>query len=638
MGPPGAFRGGSGGATARGQVRLPDRAPTGATDVTDATTISRLQSTAGNRAVAQLITAQREDEKKAAPAAEPKADAKADAKPATAANNAALRKAWGDAGLVAGDKLFDLVNSDLGVDKLVDMALPELIGFANEGAAAGFAKGTEDSKGEVKDIGLDKKEAGQITEALTGWAKQGAEKWLKSDAGQGFIKKAQGFVNEHPKGAYWAIVTAITLGIAGAVTAYFAGAIDPKELKKKFEVRGLTIDAAVDLGKFQERVLQSAKLGLSGKAGPGTLGVEGTAKSVSDKTGSGYELGATGSYTLGDEKKGASAKLSGGAAYSTLKDETSANLGANLKLKPITLESTFKFQGDGSGVLDTSVVGKVSDDLTVSAGATGGVYGPAESKTPLGYKLSLTSAKGKGESDKVTVDVAPKARIVTFGVEQTRNLWGGSLTTSVAQGAAGIGYAREALKADLKYTLDKAGAASLGVGASGKGEGIDAAFTGKFGLETGQLEQLTVHLGFTTPDETLKFLQDISIQVAAGKVDTKATETIKVRLKQIAVEVEGSLGQKNNNATGSVRAEIGWKLPNGLVIGAGAQASSTPGKDGVPSPWMAGPSLSIGHEALPIRLVGTVGIPLAGAPDGAPPVFGLSVATPFEFLGGGKKK
>ena len=617
--------------------------------------IARLQSSAGNRAVAhllgsdvaqralagggsgnratmRLLTAQREDEKKPAAAPEPTDGSK----PAPIADKAALRQAWADAGLVAGDKLFDLVNSDLGADKLVDMALPGLMGLANEGVAAGFAKGTEDTKGEVKDVGLDKKEAGQVTEALTGWAKQGAETWLKSSAGKKFIADAQGFVNNHPKGAYWAIVTALTLGIAGAVAAYFTNNIDPTEIKKKFEVGGLTIDAAVDIGKFQERIVQSAKLGLSGKKGPGTAAIEGTAKAVTDaKTKEeGYDLGVTGSYTLGDEKKGPSAKFSGGYAYSTLKDESSANIGANLKLKPITIDSTFKFQADGSGVLDASAVGKLSNDLTLSAGASGGVYGAAESKAPVGYKLALTADKGKGESDKVTMDVDPKARIVTFGAEQTRNLWGGSLTASVAQGAAGIGYAREALKLDLKYTLDKSGASTLDVGASGKAEGLDAAFAGKFGLETGQLEKLTVHLGFTTPDETLKFLHDLSVQVAAGKVDAKATETIKVRLKQIAIEVEGSVGQKNDKATTSGRAEVGWKLPSGLIIGAGAQVSSGGGKDG--APWTAGPMLSIGHEAIPIRLVGTVGVPFAGAPD-TPPVFGLSVATPFEFLGGGKK-
>jgi hypothetical protein len=623
--------------TAHGQVRSLHPAPAGATNASDATTISRLQSTAGNRAVAQLIAAQREDAKKPATPAAPNAGTK----PAGAADKAALRKAWDDAGLVAGGKLFDLVNSDLGMDKLVDMALPGLIGFANEGAAAGFAKGTEDTKGEVKAIGLDKKEAGQITGALTGWAQQGAETWLKSSDGKKFIERAQGFVNNHPKGAYWAIVTALTLGVAGAVTAYFTNNIDPPAFKKKFEAKGLTIDAAVDLGKFQERILQSAKLGLSGKAGPGALGVEGTAKSVTDKRGSGYDLGVTGSYTLGDDKKGASAKLSGGYAYNTLKDAASANLGAHMRYKPLTIDTTFKFQDDGSGVLDTSLVGKLSEDMTLSAGASGGVYGPAESKAPVGYKLALTTAKGKGESDKVTMDMDPKARIVTFGVAETRNLWGGSITASTSQGAgaggtAGLSFARNALKLDLKYTLDKAGQSALDIGASGKGEGVDAAFAGKFGLETGQLEKLSVHLGFTTPDETLKFLHDLSIELAAGKVDAKATETIKLRLRQIAVEVEGSLGEKDDKATGSARAEVGWKLPSGLIIGAGAQVTNTGGSGKGLSPWMAGPMLSVSHEALPIRLTGGVFAPIDAA-TATPPVFALGISGNFEFLSGKKK-
>lgn len=630
---PGAKRGGQGAATrpeARSALTSSNDNATG-----DIATISRLQANAGNRAVTELLTAQREDEQQPAalapgPRTAPKVDPKTD--------KTALRKAWAEAGLVAGDKVFDLVNADLSMESLLGMALPELVGLANEGAAAGFAKGTQGTKGEVKEVGLDKKEAGQITGALTSWAQKGADTWLKGSSGKAFLEKAQGFVNQHPKGAYWVIVSTLAVAVAGAVTAYFANAIDPTEIKKKFESHGLNIDAAADIGKFQERVLQSAKLGLSGKAGPGTLGVEGTAKTVSDKTGTGYELGATGSYTLGDDKKGPSAKLSGGYAYNTLKDESSASIGANMKFKPLTIDTTFKFQGDGSGVLDTSVVGKLADNLTLSAGATGGVYGPAESKTPVAYKLALTSTNGK-ENDKVTMDVDPNARIVTFGTEQTRNLLGGSLTTSVANGAgttAGLSFARNALKADLKYTLDKAGAASLDVGASGKVEGIDGAFAGKFGLETGQLEKLTVHLGFTSPDETLKFLHEMSIEIAAGKVDAKATETIKVRLKQIAVEVEGSVGQKDDKAKGSARAEVGWKLPSGLIIGAGAQATNTGGTGGAASPWMVGPILSVSHEALPIRLSGGVFTPIDPATPTAP-VFALGVSGNFDFASGKKK-
>lgn len=659
-GGPSGWRGGSRGAASRSGAR------SGA-----GPTISRLQSTAGNRAVAQLlaaggelgsiddlaaggnraalsllaahdlggrqrsagVTAQREDEKKP--------DAKPDAKTDPKSDKKALRQAWADAGLVAGGPLFDLINDDLSIESLVGMALPGLVGLANEGAAAGFAKGTEDTKGEVKPIGLDKKEAGQVTEALTGWAQKGADTWLKGSDGKKFLAKAQAFVNEHPKGAYWVVVSTLAVAIAGAVTAYFSNMIDPKEFKKTFEVKGLKIDAAVDLGKFQERILQSAKLGLSGKAGAGTLGVEGSAKSVTDKKESGYELGVTGSYTLGDEKKGPSAKLSAGYAYNTLKGESSGSLGAGFKYKPLTLDTTFKFMGDGSGVLDTSLVGKLSEDMTLSAGATVGAYGPAASKSPLGYKLALTSTKGK-DSDKVTLDLDGKTRAVTFGTEQTRALWGGSFTTSTSQGTAGsttgVAFTRDALKLDLKYSLDKAGKASLDTGASVKAEGIEAAFAGKFGLETGQLEKLTVHLGFTTPDETLKFLHDLSVEVAAGKVESKATETIKLRLKQIAVEVEGSVSEKAGKAGAGFRSEVGWKLPSGLILGVGASASVTPGKDGVPAPWLVGPLVSVSHEALPVRLVGGVNVPVGPGSEGMPPVFGLSVTGNFEFWAEKNKK
>jgi hypothetical protein len=600
----------------------------------------------GNRAALRLLPVQRDDKQPDA-----KTDAKPDAKAAAKPDTKALRKAWADAGLVAGGPLFDLINDDLSVAKLLDMGLPELAGLAGTGAAAGFDKATEagGSKGQVKPVGLETGEVKQVGEALAGWAVKAADKWLKSDAGKKFLAKAQGFINEHPKAAYWTIVSTLALGIGGAVTGYFMGAFDPKEFKKSFEIRGLKIDAAVDLGNFKERVLQSGKLAMSGVAGPGVLGIEGSAKTATEGKGkdakTGYDLGVTGSYKLGDEKKDApSGKVTAGYGYNTIKDQSQVSLGAGFKYKPLTLDTTWKFQGDGSGVLDTSVTGKLSDNLTLTAGTTVGAYGPASRDTPLGYKLALTSTKGK-DSDKVTLDMDPKTKIVTFGTEQTRQLWGGALTTSTGQNMLGAGmnagasYARNALKLDLKYTVDKAGKETLDVGASGKGEGVDAAFAGKFGLDTGDLEQLTVKLGFTNTDETLKFLHEMSIDVASGKVEAKATETIKLRLKQIALEIKGSLGESKGKAgPAEARIDVGWKLPSGLILGAGFGGSYTPGKEGVPAPWLVGPNVSVSHEALPIRLVGGVNVPVGPGSEGMPPVFGLSVSPNFEFWSEKKKK
>lgn len=640
--------------------------------------VARLQSTAGNRAVAKLLTdgvdhgpldhvsahgnraaaamlapVQREDEKSTppAPGAKPdgKGDKKADAK-GGGASTKALRKAWADAGLVAGGPLFDLINDDLSLASLLDMGLPELGGLVGKGTEAGVEKATEaaGTKGEVKPIGLSSKEAGQVGGALAGWAAGAAQKWLKTENGKKFLAKAQGVINEHPKAAYWTIVSTLALGIAGAVTGYCLGAFDPPEFKKQFEIRGIKIDAAADLGNIKEKVLQSGKLAMSFKAGPGTLSISGTAKGVTEGKGKdekkGDEYGAEVSYAVGDEKSGGSGKGTVGYSYNSAKDQGTVSLGTAFKFKPLVLDTTWKFQGDGSGVLDTSVTGKLSDNLTLTGQTTVGAYGPASHDAPLGYKLSLTSTAGK-ESEKVSLNMDAKTKDVSFGVEQTRMLWGGALTTSNTQGltggpamSTGMSYARNALKADLKYTVDKMGKEALDVGASGKGEGLEAAFTARFGLETSQIEKLTVHLGFTTPDETLKFLHDLSVEVVAGKVDSKATETIKVRLKQIAIEVEGSLGEKGGKASAGARAEVGWKLPAGLVVGAGVSASLTPGKEGVPAPWMVTPGVSVSHEALPIRLVGGVSVPVGPGSEGMAPVFGLSVSPNFEFWSEKKKK
>lgn len=637
--------------------------------------VARLQSTAGNKAVARLLTdghdhgpidalgaqgnraaaamlapVQREDEKKPGAAgsdAKAATAAKADAK--GGASTKALRKAWADAGLVAGGPLFDLINDDLSLTKLLDMGLPELGGLVGKGTEAAFDKATEagGTKGQVKPIGLDTKEAGQVGGALAGWAADAAQKWLKTENGKKFLAKAQGVINEHPKAAYWTIVSTLALGIAGAVTGYCLGAFDPPEFKKQFEIRGIKIDAAADLGNVKEKVLQSGKLAMSFKAGPGSLSISGTAKGVTEGKGKdakkGDEYGAEVSYAVGDEKHGGEGKGSVGYTYNTAKAQSAVSLGAAFKFKPLVLDTTWKFQGDGSGVLDTSITGKLSDNLTLTGQTTVGAYGPASHDTPLGYKLSLTSAQGK-DSDKVSLNMDAKTKDVTFGVEQTRQLLGGAFTASSSQSlidggsAAGISYARNALKADLKYTVDKLGKETLDVGASGKGEGVEAAFAGKFGLETGQIEKLTVHLGFTTPDETLKFLHDLSVEIADGKVDAKATETIKVRLRQIAVEIEGSVGDKGGKATAGARTEVGWKLPAGLIIGAGVSASLTPGKAGVPSPWMVTPGVSVSHEALPIRLVGGVSVPVGPGSEGMPPVFGLTVSPNFEFWSEKKKK
>lgn len=75
-----------------------------------------------------------------------------------------------------------------------------------------------------------------------------------------------------------------------------------------------------------------------------------------------------------------------------------------------------------------------------------------------------------------------------------------------------------------------------------------------------------------------------------------------------------------------------------LQSGAGVSASLTPGKDGVPAPWMVTPGVSVSHEALPIRLIGGVSVPVGPGSEGMEPVFGLSIGTSFEFLGDKKKK
>jgi len=644
------------------------------------TFVSRLQSTAGNRAVAELLTdghdhgpidqlgehgnraatavlapVQREDEP-----ADPKPGGAAATATATASKGGAktagaggstknLRKAWADAGLVGGGPLFDLINDDLSLAKLLDMGLPELGGLVGKGTEAGFDAATEagGTKGEVKAIGLNTKEAGQVGGALAGWAAEAAQKWLKTENGKKFLAKAQGVVNEHPKAAYWTIVSTLAVGIAGAVTGYCLGAFDPPEFKKQFEIRGIKIDAAVDLGNVKEKVLQSGKLAMSFKAGPGTLSFGGSAKEVTEGKGKdakkGEEYGVTASYGVGGEKQGGEIKGTAGYTYNTAKEQSAVSLGAAFKYNPLVLDTTWKFQGDGSGVLDTSITGKLSDNLTLTGQTTVGAYGPASRDAPLGYKLSLTSTEGK-DSEKVTLALDSKTKDVTLGTEQTRSLWGGAFTVSQTgtmgsgAGSSGVSYKRDALKADLAYAVDKAGKETLDVGVSGKGEGVEAAFNGKFGLDDGELQKLTIHLGFTTPDETLKFLHDVSIAVADGKVESKATETIKVRLRQVAVEIEGSIGEKDDRVTAGARAEVGWKLPAGVIVGAGIQASLTPGKADVPAPWMVTPGVSVSHDALPIRLVGGVSVPVGPGAEGLPPVFGLSVSPNFEFWKEKKKK
>jgi hypothetical protein len=607
--------------------------------------LAHLQATAGNGAVAQLLAANASPTLAMAAGNGALADAltvqRDGPKPEAKPDPKAERKAWQDAGLVGGGALYDLVNKDLSIEKLVEMALPELAGLASSGAQAGFDEATKDNekKGEVKEVGLDSKEVKQVADATTTWAQKAAQKWLDSGDGKKFLAKAQGLVNTNPKAAYWTIVGVMAAAIGGAVGAYFGNLVDPPEFKKAFEVKGVKIDAAVDLGKFRERILQSAKLAASTKAGPGEAGIEGTAKSVSDKGGNqGYDLGVGGTYTLG------AAKLTGGYGYNTLTDQSSGNIGFGYKTQPLTLGTTFKLSQDGTGTLDTSFVGKLGQDTTFSAGAAGGLYGPGAAKSPMTFKLSLGTEHGK-ESDKVTASLSPTTNSVTFGTEQTRLLYGGvfgmSMTGGTTGQSVGASYVRDALRADIKYTVDQKGAEAVEGSVTGKADGAEAGATLKYGLTTGQLEKLTTHLGFTTADQTLTFLNDIAIEVGKGSVSAKVTGAMKLRLKTIAAEVEGSLTTKEGADTGaSAHAGLGWKLPKGFTMGSGFGASYAPTKDKPVTPWMLGPEVSIGHEALPIRLVGGVSIPVGPGSEGLPPVFGMSVAPAFDFLGGdtGKKK
>lgn len=605
--------------------------------------VARLQSSAGNRAVAQLMASGAPighaggagNRALAAALAVQRAGPGAGAaKPDTKAE----RKAWEEAGLVGGGALYDLVNKDLSIAKLVGLALPELAGLINKGAEAGFEAATEagGTKGKVEEIGLETKEVGQVSEAVTGWAQKAAEKWLATPDGKAFLAKAQAVVNEHPTAAYWTIVGAVAAGIAGATIAYFSNAIDPPELKKQFELAGIRIDAAVDLGKVQEQVLQSARLALKRKVGPGEASLSGGVKAVKGKEEEGYEYSLGAGYTLGP------ASLTGGYGYSSLKDQSSFNLGVGYKFQPLTLESTFRLADDGTGTLDTTGVLKLGEQAALGFGTYGAVTGPGTEKSPLGFKLSLTTSKGK-ESDKITADINPTTRALTLGREQVRSIYGGMLTVGTSEGDKGTtisaGYKRDALSADLKYSVSADGAETLETGAKGKAEGAEAGISLKYGLSEGELQALTTHLAFTTPDETLKFLNDIAITLGEKGVDAKVSLGMKLRLKSIAAELAGSMTVKEDVDVGaSAKAAVGWKLPAGITMGVGAGGTYTPDKGKPATPWMVGPELSVGHEALPIRLVGGVNVPVGPGSEGLPPVFGLSIAPAFEFLGGGSGK
>ena len=151
-----------------------------------------------------------------------------------------------------GDQLFGMVDKDLAPEKLLqygreglDNALNSIIDLIDP--VEGFADMDEATGAEA---------VAKFAEALGGWAKNAAEKWLEGEDGQRFLAKANHWVEGHPG---WVVAAALAAA-AGAV----ASNINVPEIIAKFKLTdALDAKLVLDLGKIQSLAVSGASASLA---------------------------------------------------------------------------------------------------------------------------------------------------------------------------------------------------------------------------------------------------------------------------------------------------------------------------------------------------------------------------------------
>ena len=568
-------------------------------------------------------------------------------------------KGWED--LPFGSTIYKELIKEYTPEKLLKLALPHLKSLPEKMPEVA-----------VEGAGLEGKETKQLAGGAASFAHKAAEEWMKSPEGKAWLEKAAGWVKQHPNTVYFTLLGAMAAAIAGAAVAYFTGNLDPPALEKKFKALGFEITPGVDLGKFTETILQSAKLSISRELGQGISasvsgdvkdggkegwsGTAGTKLGTKDVFGT-YQLkwdekgelghgvgfgayGLTGQYGWGKGDDTGKLQYKLGEQFSTTYGYQGGDKGfhsGEFKFKPliIPIETTamVKFNADGSALLDASSLYKSASLGSYKLGVKGPLAGgkPDEAMVFTFGQSNKDAAGSTGSAEWTFNPLKPGGPVGKYdfsagvypGLTLAQKLTVGNGQVLAHETKLTGEALKGQIKADLALGQNEAGATTAAAGLTIKAE--DAEWAVRAAFTDDQLNELAFKMGLGGKEDAVKFLVEASLARKDGidKASLKAVLTAKVGKFATKWEVSASdtTGGKDAGAAVTGGGAFVYTLPKGVLLGASADISYA-SKSGL----AAGPGLLVGHEWSPVLLKGSVMLPIG---SDAAPVWGLSAVGQF---------
>lgn len=245
------------------------------------------------------------------------------------------------------------------------------------------------------------------------------------------------------------------------------------------------------------------------------------------------------------------------------------------KLDPPNLEKSLKL--GGAEVTAGIDLGKKGDPVQgATAGVSFGGYGAT-------YKYGFDPAKGATHTATAKAEVVKKALVLTASA-----------------------------------TIKTQGSDSVSLGAAGKIGNFDYSVGGTYGLDEQELTKLTVHLGYTSKDETLKWLADFAYEASDKGSNLTAKAQLTKVLKGYAFQIEANGSLKEGAPAASLIASVRFSLPHDFTIvpqiGLGFQGSASGPASGPmlpPSAFTVTPAIGVGHKDW--KVLPTVGAAIGGS-------------------------
>ena len=125
---------------------------------------------------------------------------------------------------------------------------------------------------------------------------------------------------------------------------------------------------------------------------------------------------------------------------------------------------------------------------------------------------------------------------------------------------------KKALLLTASATIKTQGSDSISLGAAGKIGNFDYSVGGTYGLDEQELTKLTVHLGYTSKDETLKWLADFAYEASEKGSSLTAKAQLTKVLKGYAFQIEANGSLKEGAPAASLIASVRFSLPHDLTI------------------------------------------------------------------------